>query len=73
MSQGEDARGPWNTGDDWVFVEDPRPAFDGGDGLATVGVTSADVEVLKAMAARTPSDASSDPKTGVELGTGQGG
>jgi Mn-containing catalase len=71
MSSGNDARGPWNSGDDWKFVEDPQPAVDGGDGLATVGVTEADVQVLKAMASRTASDATSDPKTGADLGSGQ--
>ncbi|GJH30896.1 manganese catalase family protein [Caballeronia novacaledonica] len=73
MSQGEESgtRGPWNEGPDWTFVDDPRPAVDGGDGLATVTVTSADVETLQAMAARTASDASSDPVTGAELGAGQ--
>ncbi len=71
MSSGNDARGPWNSGDDWNFVEDPQPAVDGGDGMATVGVNEADVQVLKAMASRTASDASSDPKTGADLGAGQ--
>ncbi|SAL06882.1 catalase [Caballeronia arationis] len=71
MSSGNDARGPWNEGADWVFVEDPQPAVDGGDGLATVGVTDADVQVLQAMASRTASDASSDRTTGADLGAGQ--
>jgi Mn-containing catalase len=71
MSQGEDARGPWNEGNDWKFIEDPQPAVDGGDGTARVGVNQADVEVLKAMAARTASDPSSDPVTGAEIGSGQ--
>jgi Mn-containing catalase len=71
MSSGNDARGPWNEGADWVFIEDPQPAVDGGDGLATVNVTEADVQVLKAMASRTASDVSSDPKTGADLGAGQ--
>jgi Mn-containing catalase len=73
MSQGDEAetRGPWNEGGDWVFVEDPQPAVDGGDGLATVNVNGADVKVLQAMAARTASDTSADPKTGADLGTGQ--
>ncbi|WP_250476074.1 manganese catalase family protein, partial [Caballeronia sp. GAFFF1] len=34
MSKGDDARGPWNEGGDWKFVEDPQPAVDGGDGTA---------------------------------------
>jgi Mn-containing catalase len=73
MSQGDAAvtRGPWNDGPEWTFVGDPQPAVDGGDGLATVTVTPADVETLQAMAARTASDPSSDPVTGAELGAGQ--
>ncbi|SAK75696.1 catalase [Caballeronia temeraria] len=71
MSSGNDARGPWNSGDDWEFVEEPQPAVDGGDGLATVGVDDADAQALKAMASRTASDVSSDPTTGADLGSGQ--
>jgi len=73
MSQGSEpaVRGPWNEGGDWKFVEDPQPAVDGGDGLATVGVSAEDVDVLQAMAARTASDKSSDPTTGADLGSGQ--
>jgi Mn-containing catalase len=72
MSQGGlETRGPWNEGPEWEFVSDPQPAVDGGDGLATVGVSEADVEVLQAMATRTASDVSSDPTTGADLGAGQ--
>lgn len=72
MSQGGgDERGPWNEGSDWQFVDDPQPAVDGGDGLATVGVSAEAVEVLQAMASRTASDASSNPTTGADLGAGQ--
>jgi Mn-containing catalase len=70
MFKGSDMRGPWNEGSDWEVVEDPQPAVDGGDGLATVGVSAADVDVLQAMTARTASDASSDPTTGADLGVG---
>src|ERR1700712_5770955 len=68
MSKDGDMRGPWNEGGDWVFVEDPQSAVDGGDGLATVGVSEADVDVLHAMAERTASDPSADPTTGADLG-----
>jgi Mn-containing catalase len=71
MSKGDDARGPWNEGGEWEFVEDPQPAVDGGDGLATVGVNEADVAVLQAMASRNASDPTADPKTGADLGSGQ--
>jgi Mn-containing catalase len=71
MSKGEDVRGPWNEGGDWKFDEDPQPAVDGDDGLATVGVTEADVEILQAMASRTASDVNANPTTGADLGAGQ--
>lgn len=72
MSRGDEApRGPWNEGPDWEFVETPEPAVDGGDGLATVNISGADVKVLSAMASRTASDTSSDPMTGADLGAGQ--
>jgi Mn-containing catalase len=72
MSNGDDSpRGPWNEGPEWEFVEDPQPAVDGGDGLATVNVSKDDIEVLNAMASRTASDTSTDPVTGADLGAGQ--
>lgn len=72
MSKGDDSlRGPWNEGPEWEFVETPEPAVDGGDGSATVNVSTADVEVLNAMAARTASDPDADPTTGADLGAGQ--
>jgi Mn-containing catalase len=74
LSQGEAAqRGPWNEGSDWKFIDDPQPAVDGGDGLATVGVSAKEVEALQAMASRTASDTSADPVTGADLGSGQAG
>lgn len=72
MSQRDESpRGPWNEGPGWEYVEAPEPAVDGGDGLATVNVSGADVKVLSAMAARTASDTTSDPATGADLGAGQ--
>jgi Mn-containing catalase len=72
MSEGDGApRGPWNEGAEWNVVEDPQPAVDGGDGLATVKVGKEDVAVLQAMAARTASDTKADPTTGADLGSGQ--
>jgi Mn-containing catalase len=72
MSGGDDApRGPWNEGPDWDFVEQPQPAVDGGDGLASVQVSQEDVEVLSAMASRTASATDTDPMTGADLGAGQ--
>ncbi|MEA3086823.1 MAG: Mn-containing catalase [Paraburkholderia sp.] len=72
MSSGDDSpRGPWNQGPGWEFVEDPQPAVDGGDGLATVNVSKDALTVLSAMASRTASDTSADPTTGADLGAGQ--
>ncbi|WP_250516814.1 manganese catalase family protein [Caballeronia sp. INDeC2] len=71
MSKEADARGPWNEGGDWKFIEDPQPAVDGGDGTATVNVSQQDVQTLQAMASRTASDPSSDPMTGADLGSGK--
>ena len=71
MSKGGDARGPWNEGGDWEFVEDPQPAVDGGDGTATVTVSEEDVQVLQSMASRTASDPTTDPTTGADLGSGK--
>jgi Mn-containing catalase len=45
---------------------------DGGDGTASVGLTSRQQEALAAFAARTASDPESDPLTGAELGAGPG-
>ncbi|UZE25819.1 manganese catalase family protein [Pseudomonas sp. B21-056] len=71
MSQGEPAvRGPWNQGDDWEFVEDPTPAVDGGDGLASVQLSKKDEALLMDMKARTMSNPESDPTTGADLGSG---
>ncbi|MEX5559287.1 manganese catalase family protein [Pseudomonas rhodesiae] len=69
MSQGtEDKRGPWNEGDAWEFVENPLPAVDGGDGLASVHLSAEDEARLDQMKARTLSDPLSDPVTGADLG-----
>jgi Mn-containing catalase len=70
MSKGDAVRGPWNQGPEWDFVEDPQPAVDGGDGMAS-GTVSADQKAdLEAMIVRTASDPTSDPLTGADLGSG---
>jgi len=63
-------RGPWNEGAEWEFVA-AEPAVDGGNGLANVNVSPTDEAVLTAMATRTMSDPTSDPKTGADLGMGE--
>ncbi|PIB66970.1 manganese catalase family protein [Pseudomonas sp. 2822-17] len=71
MSQGaQSLRGPWNQGEGWEFVENPQPAVDGGDGLATVQLDADDEATLSAMKIRTASDATSDPVSGADLGSG---
>ena len=71
MSQGEGSiRGPWNEGDEWVFVEDPAPAVDGGDGTASVQLSAEDEALLMDMKARTMSAPESNPITGADLGAG---
>lgn len=71
MSQGaQSVRGPWHQGEGWEFVESPQPAVDGGDGLATVQLDADDEATLSAMKIRTASDATSDPVTGADLGSG---
>lgn len=70
MSGEPNTRGPWNEGDEWEYVETPQPAVDGGDGLASVKLSSAEAEVLEALKARTTSDPLSNPVTGADLGSG---
>ncbi|KKN91741.1 hypothetical protein LCGC14_0216240 [marine sediment metagenome] len=71
LSQGEgDLRGPWNQGPEWDFVENPEPAVDGGDGMPSVELSSAQEKVVQKMAMRTQSDPSADPTTGADLGSG---
>lgn len=72
MSQGEgDARGPWNQGPEWEFVESPQPAVDGGDGMPSVELSKDQAKVVKQMAERTKSDVTVDPMTGADLGSGE--
>ncbi|MFJ1300021.1 manganese catalase family protein [Pseudomonadota bacterium AL_CKDN230030165-1A_HGKHYDSX7] len=73
MSQGPgDQRGPWNSDENFDFVEDRerQRAVDGGDGMATVALQPDELAAMQAYASRTASDQSSDPTTGVDLGAG---
>ncbi len=67
-----DARGPWNSGDHWQFVEirNQQTSADGGDGRASVDLTKEEATDLKRLADRTRSDPTSNPLTGAELGSG---
>ncbi|WP_426141152.1 manganese catalase family protein [Pseudomonas sp. DWP3-1-2] len=71
MSAGDpNLRGPWNEGDEWEYVESPEPAVGGGDGLASVELSTDDEAVLLTMKERTKSDPQADPVTGADLGSG---
>ncbi|HSF47535.1 MAG TPA: manganese catalase family protein [Burkholderiales bacterium] len=75
LSQGDgQPRGPWNQGPEWEFVGDyaQQIAVDGGDGSASVEVSSEEAEMLDAAAARTASNTQSNPTTGADLGAGPG-
>jgi len=74
-SQGPgDARGPWNEGPQWERIDDiaANLPVDGGDGAASVELSSEDQATAMAAAERLASDPSSDPITGVDLGAGPG-
>jgi Mn-containing catalase len=70
MSKGGEVRGPWNEGEAWNVVSDPEKqmAVNGGDGAATVKMTSDEFDAVEAMAFRGKSDPASNPTTGAELG-----
>ncbi len=73
MSQGiGESRGPWNQGEQWEFVSDrdKQAAVDGGDGLAHVQMTQAEMAATDNMAQRTRSDPSVNNLTGAEIGAG---
>ncbi len=70
MSEGGEVRGSWNS-DKNSILSSPQPAVDGGDGSASVTLTTRTGNLVKAMSARTKSDPHSDPLTGAELGAGK--
>lgn len=75
LSQGDgQPRGPWNQGPEWEFVSDyaQQMAVDGGDGSASVEVSSEEAKMLDAAAARTSSSTQGNPTTGADLGAGPG-
>ena len=71
MSEGGEVRGSWNSDKHFDYVESPQPAVDGGDGGASVTLTTEQETLVKAMCARTKSDPKADPLTGAELGAGK--
>lgn len=73
LSEGEgDARGPWNEGKEWEYVNGggQKSAVDGGDGSASVKLSTQDEKLLAAASRRTMSNTSIDAKTGAQLGSG---
>ena len=68
LSKGCEMRGAWNEGQDWVYVEQPQPAVDGGDGEASVQLDAQSQTALDAMKTRTMSNPQAQPLTGAELG-----
>lgn len=68
MSQGAEVRGAWNEGQDWNYVDQPEPAVDGGDGMASVQLDPASAAAAEAMKVRTLSNPDAQPLTGAELG-----
>lgn len=71
LSQGEgDMTGPWNATANFEVVSDFENAHSlGGDGQPVVAMPDDEAAAVTAMAARTASDANSDPMTGVDLGS----
>ena len=73
MSQGgPEVSGSWNSGPDWTVVSDrdQQAAVDGGDGHASVNVSTEENTALAKMAERTASDPTANPMTGAQLGAG---
>ncbi|MEG3133051.1 manganese catalase family protein [Rouxiella sp. T17] len=69
MSEGDEVRGSWNSDENFTYVTDPTPAVDGGDGLASVTLSSEQQANLDNLAARTASDSTVNPVTGTDLGS----
>jgi Mn-containing catalase len=75
LSHGEgDARGPWNEGDEWTFVDDLalQEAVDGGDGGVSVTLSDEAAKLASQAARRTASRTDANPLTGADLGAGAG-
>lgn len=75
MSQGAgDARGPWNQGAQWEFVDmkaDQAPV-NGGEGNPTVRLAAEELKAVNQAAMRTKSRTDVNPVTGADLGAGPG-
>lgn len=74
-SQGEgDMRGPWNSDENFDYIDDPARflAMGGGDGGAQVRLPQLQAKTVAAMAARGTSQPDANPVTGIELGKAEG-
>ncbi|ALL93059.1 TPA: manganese catalase family protein [Escherichia coli] len=71
MSEGEDVRGSWNSDENFDYVSDPVPAVDGGDGKASINLSTKQEAMIKAMATRLKSHEDINPVTGAELAEGE--
>jgi len=69
MSEGGEARGSWNSDENFEYVTNPPPAVDGGDGMASVNLPGPQQANLDALKLRTASDPSVNPVTGTDLGS----
>ncbi|AWK85627.1 manganese catalase family protein [Azospirillum thermophilum] len=75
MSQGDgDARGPWNQGEQWEFVDVAfgQGPVSGGEGKPTVRLAAEELAAVEQTAARTKSRTDVNPVTGADLGAGPG-
>jgi len=75
MSSGAgDERGPWNQGEQWEFEADPlaKSPVDGGEGTATVNLSTADADLALRQSKRLACKNNGDPTTGADLGAGPG-
>ncbi|UYL07865.1 manganese catalase family protein [Bdellovibrio sp. SKB1291214] len=75
LSQGAgNARGPWNEGEQWEFVEEYQEmqAVDGGDGMASV-VLEPEEEALAMNVQKRTESSLKDPTTGADLGAKRDG
>lgn len=68
MSEGDDCRGSWNSQENVEYVDNPPPAVDGGDGMASVKLPAAQRTNVEALATRTASDPAVNPVTGADIG-----
>lgn len=75
LSTGDgDARGPWNQGEQWEYVElrgEDAPV-NGGDGNPTVKLAAKEMKAIEQTAKRTMSRTDVNPITGADLGAGPG-